>query len=203
MPQVQPDPADKQPNSPNRVFGCFAIVAIVLGVITFSIMELRRQARLSFERSKAEWRQKAFDSVKRGDSSALVMDSRLLPMLATDAQCQKNVTRLDFASTQIDAADSSFVAELPNVTSMSFYCTRGTQPLLIAARTLPITELYFEMPDLPVESYLLLKEFPNLKTVRFEHVMDDAWIDRLKSELPNVVIDAPYTRSEEPGIKSR
>lgn len=199
MTQVQPELEHMQPNSTNRVFGCLVIVAIIVGVFALGIIELRRQARLAFEQSKAQWRQKAFDSVKRGDSSALVMDSKLLPMLAMDAQCQKNVTRLDFASTEIDAADSSFVAQLPNVTSMSFYCTRGTQPLLIAARTLPITDLYFEMPDLPVESYLLLKEFPHLKKVRFEHVMDDEWIDRLESELPNVVIDAPYPRSQEPG----
>lgn len=161
--EVEIKPEHKRRSSLFRVFGCLVIVAIVVGVIAFGIIELRRQARLSLERSKAQWRQKAFDSVKQGDSSALVMDSKLLPMLATDAQCQKNVTRLDFALTELDAVDSSFVAELPNVTSMSFYCTRGTQPLLIAARTLPITYLYFEMPDLPVESYLLLKEFPHLK----------------------------------------
>jgi hypothetical protein len=104
------------------------------------------------------------------------------------------------ARREIDASDSLFVADLRNVTSMSFYCTRGTKDLLIAARTLPITELYFEMPDLQVESYLMLKEFTHLKKVRFEHVMDDEWIDRLKSEMPNVVIDAPYPRSHEAGF---
>ncbi|MCU0712154.1 MAG: hypothetical protein MUC43_08850 [Pirellula sp.] len=189
----------RRPSSRVRVLGCLGIVAIICGVIVVGISQLRHQVQLSEARSKAEWRQKFFKYVKDGDSSALVMDSKLLPMLATDVDCQKNLTRIDFASTKIDPSDCVYVADLPNVNSMSFYCTIGTKDLLIAARTLPITSLHFEMPDLAMESYLMLKDFPHLKNVRFEHVMDDEWIDRLKSELPNVKIDAPYPRSQEPG----
>ena len=128
------------------------------------------------------------------------MDSKLLPMLATDSDCQKNVTRLDFASTEIDSDDALYIAELPNVTSMTFYCTQGTKHALRAASKLPITDLFFEMPDLPVESYIMLKDFPHLKKVRFEQVMEDEWIERLKSELPGVNIDTPFPRSQEPGF---
>lgn len=191
---------EHKPNSFRRVIGCLGIIAIIAGVFAFGIAQLREQARLSLERSRQEWLQRSFDSVKQGDSSALVMNSKLLPMLANDADCKKTVTSLDFASTEIDASDASYVAELPNVTSITFYCTRGTKDVLVAAQTLPITDLYFEMPDLPVESYLLLKDFPHLKKVRFEHVMDDEWIKRLKSELPNVIVDAPFPRSQEPGF---
>ncbi|MFN7844215.1 MAG: hypothetical protein ACK5YR_04875 [Pirellula sp.] len=193
------DPEQSQSSSLVRVLGCLGIIAIICGVVTVGISQLHHQTQLSVERTKAEWRQKFLKYVKDGDSSALVMDSKLLPMLATDVDCQKNLKRIDFASTKIDPSDCIFVADLPNVTSMYFYCTSGTKDLLIAARTLRITSLYFEMPDLPVESYLMLKDFPHLKNVRFEHVMDDEWIDRLKSELPNVKIDAPYPRSHEPG----
>lgn len=194
------EPEHKKPNSLVRVVGCLGVFAIIVGLVALCVIVSQHQARLSFERSKQEWRQNAIDSVKQGSSSALVIDSKLLPMLANDAVCRKNVTRLDFASTEIDAVDSPFVAALPNVTSMSFYCTRGTKGLLTAARTLPISTLHFEMPDLSIESYLTLKEFPHLKAVRFEHVMDDEWINRLKSEMPNVAIDAPFPRSQEPGF---
>jgi hypothetical protein len=185
-------------NSFVRVFGCLSVVLILGGILAVGIIQLREEARLSFERSKQQWRQKEFDSVKRGDSSALVMDSKLLPMLATDSDCQKNVTRLDFASTEIDSDDALYIAELPNITSMTFYCTQGTKHALRAAGKLPITDLYFEMPDLPVESYLMLKDFPHLKKVRFEQVMEDEWIERLKSELQGVNIDTPFPRSQEP-----
>ena len=191
---------EQKPNSFRRVIGCLGIIAIIAGAFAFGIAQLRQQARLSFEQSRQEWLQKSFDSVKQGDSSALVMSSKLLPMLADDADCKKTVTRLDFASTEIDASDASYVAGLPNVTSITFYCTRGTKDVLVAAQTLPITDLYFEMPDLPVESYLMLKDFPHLKKIRFEHVMDDEWIERLESEMPNVIVDAPFPRSQEPGL---
>lgn len=194
------DAKSDQSNSFVRVLGCLGIVLVLGGFLAFGLTLLREEARLSFERSKQEWRQKQFDSVKRGDSSALVMDSKLLPMLATDSDCQKNVTRLDFASTKIDSADALYIAELPNVTSMTFYCTHGTKRALRAASKLPNTDLYFELPDLPVESYLKLKDFPHLKKVRFEQVMEDEWIERLKSELPSVNIDTPYPRSQEPGF---
>ena len=190
--------SERKPKSLIRVYGCLSILAFIGGA--FGITQLRQQARLSFERSKQEWRQKSFDAVKNGDSSALVMDSKLLPMLANDVDCRRIVTRLDFASTDIAASDARYVAELPNVTSITFYCTHGTKDLLLAAQMLPITDLYFEMPDLPVESYLMLKNFPHLKKVRFEHVMDDAWIDRLESQMPNVVVDAPFPRSQQPGF---
>lgn len=190
---------EKKPNSFGRVVGCLGVAIIILAILGFGIAQLRRQVQRSLERAEEQWRQKSFDAVKQGNSSALVMDSKLLVMLAHDADCKRIVTHLDFASTDIDRSDARYVAELPNVTSMTFYCTRGTEELLLAARPLPITDLHFEMPDLPAASYLILKDFPQLKKVRFEQVMDDAWIERLKSELPGVTVDAPFPRSQEPG----
>jgi hypothetical protein len=191
---------EHKPNVFLRVLGCLGILVVTVGIFVFGISQLRQQARLALERSREEWRQRAFDAVKQGDSSALVMDSKLLPMLANDADCRRIVTSLAFASTEIDSSDAGYVAELRNVTSMTFYCTRGTKDLLLAAQELPISDLRFEMPDLPVEHYLILKDFPHLKKVRFEHVMDDEWIDRLKSEMPSVIVDAPFPRSREPGF---
>ena len=183
-----------------RPAGCFGACCLVVVGVVFGIAQLRQQARRNLARRQAEWRQRSFDRVKQGDSSALVMDSELLPMLANDSECKQIVTGLDFASTNIDASDAKYVAQLQNVTSMTFYCTTGTRDLLLTARSLPITDIHFEMPDLTAESYLVLKEFPHLKKVRFEHVMDDEWIERLQSELPDVIVDAPFPRSKERGV---
>lgn len=196
---MTPAGQEEKSNSFRRVAGCLGVAITILAILGFGMAQLRRQVQRSLERAGEQWRQKSFDAVKQGHSSALVSDSKLLPMLANDADCRRIVKRLDFASTDIDRSDASYVAELPNVTSMTFYCTRGTEELLLAARTLPITDLHFEMPDLPDTSYLILKDFPQLKKVRFEQVMDDAWIERLKSELPGVIVDAPFPRSQETG----
>ncbi len=176
------------------------ILGVVIAGLAYGIEFARRQAQLNFQLQQAEWRQKSFASVKHGDARAWVMDSKLLPMLANDLDCRRIVTSLDFTSTDIDPTDAGAVSQLENVSSMMFYCTTGTKALLLAARSLPITEIYFEMPDLTAESYLVLKDFPHLKKVRFEHVMEDEWIDRLQSELPDVIVDAPYPRSKEPGM---
>jgi hypothetical protein len=190
----------RNPNSLARSVGCLGAVCLLIAGVAFGISQLRQLATRNLVRQQAEWRQRAFDRVKQGDSSALVMDSKLLPMLANDSECKRIVTGLDFASTNIDASDAKYVGQLQNVTSMTFYCTTGTKDLLLAARSLPIADIHFEMPDLTAESYLILKDFPHLKKVRFEHVMDDEWIDRLRSELPDVIVDALFPRSKEPGM---
>jgi hypothetical protein len=187
---------DRKPRSIVRAAVFVGVACIVISGLAYAVTQMRNNAKLNLERQQAEWRQNLFDRVKQGNSSALVMDSKLLPMLANDADCRQIVTNLDFASTNIDPGDARFVAQLKNVTSITFYCTTGTKDLLSAAQQLPIDSLYFEMPDLPVEAYLMLKEFPQLKKVRFEHVMDDEWVERLESELPNAIVDAPYLKSK-------
>lgn len=181
------------------------IVPCIVGIFfigfAYAVSFARKQAQLQSQRQRAEWRQKAFELVKSGDEKAWVMDSKLLPMLASDPDCRQIVKRLEFTSTDIDATDSQAISELTNVSSMMFYCTRGTKDLLLAARTLPIDYIYFEMPDLRSEEYLILKEFPSLKHVRFEHVMDDEWIKRLESELTGVAIDAPFPQSKQAAME--
>ncbi len=195
MSTIEPEKIRTRP--PIRLIVSLGVMLIAGGTLAFIAHHLRQQSQYSLERKRQEIRDAEFEAVRQGDSSALVMDSRLLPMLAGNAECRKHVTSLTFAETEIDAADAPFVAQLSGVTSMTFYCTRGTQDLLLAARSLPVAELSFESPDLRPESYLILKDFPNLKRLRFEQVMDDAWIDRLKMEMPGVTIDAPYPASEQ------
>jgi hypothetical protein len=168
-------------------------IAVVVSALVFGITHIRHLAKSNQERARQERRQRCFDSVKSGESTALVMDSKLLPMLANDVDCQRIVTHLDFASTKIDPVDANAVSMLKNVTSMTFYCTAGTENVLNAAKALPIANLYFEMPDLTPESYLKLKTFSSLKSLHVEHVVTPEWRIRLESELPNVKIGAPFT----------
>ena len=179
-----------------RSIGCLVLVLCFAAAFVLGLDLLRRQAR----QEQHDRRQRALDAVKQGNSSGhvMVMDSKLLPMLANDSECKRIVTRLDFFMTEIDESDAEYVAELSNVTEMTFYCTSGTKALLQSAQLLPVEDLYFEMPGLLNESYLMLKDFAHLRKVRFEHVMDDEWIERLESELPNVIIDAPFPLSKEP-----
>lgn len=187
------EPKQERKSTPLRgLFGCLGVIAILGCGLVWGVNYVREQARLSHERSMKEFRERTFRAVKQGRSAASIMDSKLLPMLAQDADCRSIVTRLDFFSTTIDPSDTAFVGELSNVTSMSFYCTSGTKELLIAAEKLPITELYFEFTDLSDESFLILKRFPQLKQVRIEHIVKDWWIESLRSELPNVNVEAPY-----------
>jgi hypothetical protein len=190
--------AESQPNLPKRTIAILGIVCVILAGLFFGIAQIRKLTELNRDKRQSEFRQLFFDKVKQGDSSAVVIDSQLLPMLANDSQCQQVVTALEFAEINIESVDAPYVAQLKNVTRMSFYCTTGTKELLMHARSLPITELYFEMPDLLDEDYLILKDFPHLQKVHFEHVMEDEWIDRLKSKLPNVEVAAPFPLSKEP-----
>ena len=182
---------ERKSNSLPNLLGCLGVIAMLGCGLAWGVNYVRERARLSHERSMKEFRESTFQAVKQGRSAAYIMDSKLLPMLAEDADCRSIVTRLDFFSMTIDPSDAVFVRELSNVTSMTFYCTRGTEELLIAAEKLPITELYFELTDLSDESFMILKRFPQLKQVRIEHVVKDSWIDSLRSELPNVNFEAP------------
>ena len=180
-----------------RVASCLCVTVSVAALVVIGISHLRQQERLSRDKMWQEYRENEFLSVKRGNSRPYVMDSELLPMSANDDDCIRVVTHLDFASTDMDASDAASVSKLVNVTSMTLYCTRGTRDLLLAARSLPITDLHFEMGDLSPESYFILKEFLQLKRIRIEHVVEDDWLAQLQSELPGVVVDAPYSRSKE------
>lgn len=188
---------DRRPKSWVLALTILGIGCVLVAALAFALLKLSEH---NHQQQEAERLQKAFEGVKQGESEPLVMQSKLLTLLANDADCRQIVRGLDFAMTAIDPIDAQAIARLQNVSSMGFYCTTGTREVLLASLSLPITDLYFEMPDLEMEDYLLLKDLPNLKKVRFEHIMEDEWIERLKTELPNVVIDAPFPRSQEPEV---
>jgi hypothetical protein len=183
-----------------RGAGCLGVIGFLAVVFVLVVWQHRESTLRYMETQRAERRQSSFERVKNGESSVLVTDSKLLPMLANDSECKKIATELVFASLIIDPEDASHIGQLQNVSSLGFYCTEGTREVLIAAKLLPITRIYFEIPHLADEDYFLLTNFPKLEKVHFEQVMADDLIQRLKSEMPNVIIDATHLRSQEPGL---
>lgn len=183
--------------------GCLAsLVALsaFVGLLVVGIAYLRQQQRLSFERQKAEWRQAAFDRVKNGDHRVSVMNSKLLPMLAHDADCIANLKELNFSMTEITPEDARLVSQLTNVQTLSFYDTQGADLVLENARDLPITKMRFEMDRLSKNSLRRLSEFPGLTDVHFEHVMFPNEIAILETLPPRITVHVPYPAEDEPGL---
>jgi hypothetical protein len=186
--------------------GCLvALIAlsVFVGFLVVGIPYLREQQKISFERQKAEWRQDAFERVKNGDTRVSIMDSKLLPKLARDADCVANLTELSFSMTEITADDAAFIAQLKNVHSLYFYDTHGAERVLENSRDLPIKKLGFEMDRLSKDSLRKLPEFPELREVYFEHVMYPNEIAILETYPPRINVRIPYPAENEPGFKER
>lgn len=173
------------------------VVALMLGMVVTGVMVLRERAAKRLVREAAARRLKTFAQAKAGSGAVLVSDSKLLPMLADDRDCRRQTTRLEFTSITVQAEDAGRVAELSNIDSLSFYCTRGTAAVLKAARELPITEVYFEMPDLEADEYWVLRDYQQLRKVHFEQVMDSTWIEEFRAALPGVEVETPFVRSDQ------
>ncbi len=185
---------ETQPDNRRAILGA---VATVIAICVLGILYSTRESQRVVEQKAQERMQQIVDRVRQGDSSALILESRMLRLLANDSDCKRIVTRLDFASTEIDPEDAKYVSALQGVSSIGFYCTKGTSKVLAAARSLPIRELYFEMPDLSPKDYAVLADFPNLEKIHFEHIVENEWIEELRSALPGVTIEAPFLRSKE------
>lgn len=186
--------------------GRFAILMVTLAFVVLLVIGIpyvREQQRLSFEQQKADWRQRAFDRVKNGDYRAWIMDSKILPMLASDADCVTNLKELDFSMTEITADDARHVSKMRNVQTLFFYDMRGADLVLEHSRDLPIKKMGFEMARLSKDSLRALSGFPDLTNVHFEHVMFPNEITILK-ELPSRInVNIPYPAENEPGFKER
>lgn len=186
--------------------GCAAALVVmtaIAGLLVVGIPHLREQQRLSFERQKAEWRQQEFDRVKNGDHRAAIMDSKLLSMLARDADCIANLNELNFSMTQVTRDDAKFVSQFKNVQTLSFYDTHSAELILEHARDLPITEMRFEMARLSKDALRSLTDFPHLTKVRFGHVMYPNEIAVIKSLPERIAVHIPYPAENEPGFKER
>jgi hypothetical protein len=186
--------------------GCLVSMLVLLafaGLLVVGIPYVRERQRLTFERQKAERRQGAFERVKNGDTRVLVMDSKLLPMLARDADCVANLKELNFSMTAIAPNDARFISQLKNVRVLTFYDTQGADHVLENARDLPITRMGFEMDRLSKDSLVTLADFPDLTDVHFEHLMYPNEIAVLEMLPPRIKVRIPYPAANEPGFKER
>lgn len=186
------DFSSKSTTSSRNCLTCLTILILFAVALPIGISYLRKQARLNLERQRADWRQKVFDDVKKGGTQATVMDSLLLPMLAKSPECVANVRSLSFSMVTIDPDDAENVASLTNVTDIGFYDTSGADVVLNHASSLPIESLFFEVSRVSHDSLRALSEFPKLKKVHFEQVMDPDEIAILKALPSGIAVEIPY-----------
>ena len=87
----------RKPNTLRRPVFFFAFVVAVAAISFTTFTQLRYRARLAQKLRSQEWQQKSIDAVKKGNPTAWVMDSKVLPMLANDSECKQIVTSLDLS----------------------------------------------------------------------------------------------------------
>lgn len=191
-----------KPPSPASRYCLIALIALS-ALLVVGIPYLNEQKRVSLELQKAEWRQNEFNRVKNGAQDVLIMDSRLLPMLAQDADCIANAQQLKFSMTEITPDDARFISQLTNVKTLYFYDTHGAELVLENALDLPIGKMGFEMDRLSKDALRKLSDFPVLTDVHFEHVMYPDEIALLEKLPPRITVHIPHPAVNEPGYKER
>lgn len=198
-----------EPNSIERKVGpsrgclkSLVFPAVVLVLFVIGLPFLQEQQQLALERRNAERRQELFDAVKRGEPRALIMDSKLLQMLANDADCVANLRELDFSMTKITAEDARHVSRMSNLELLYFYGTHGADFVLENARELPIKKMGFEMARLSKDSLRSLSDFKELTEVHFEHVMVPDEIEILKALPMRTRVRIPHPSQNELGLEN-
>jgi len=195
------DSADQSGGPKEGARACLTCLTTALALAiaaSFGIRYLREQSRVALERQQAAWRQKWFSDVKNGNCNVVVSDMRLLPMLAADSDCVANLVDVTFAMVNIEPADAKHISRLSNVQSIGFYDTRGAEHVLEHARDLPIQKLFFECAIVPGDCVRGLSEFPGLKQVRFEQVMDPDEIAILRTLPPTISVQIPDPSEDGP-----
>lgn len=189
QPQTEPHPQDPLDPTLKLYGGCllalcspWLLVTIGHSLATFD----QSNSVADYYRRHPEYRLEEFQAVKEGESDALVLDSALLPMLAEDSECRNRIRGLTFASTEIAPDDALSVSQFANLQRITFYCTSGTRDVLIAARGLPVQDVFFELGDLRSDDHQLLRNLPQLKSVQFEPALTAEEAEKLRRLLPDV-----------------
>ena len=132
---------------------------------------------------------KWFSTVKEGEHRVSVLDAQLLPMLAEDNDCIKNLKELCFAMVEITPEHAAHVARLVNVRSIHFYDTRGADFVLEYSRNLPIEELSFDSTPLSHDFLRILTELPCLKKLYFGYELGPHELVILQALPPGVAVE--------------
>jgi len=169
---------------------CLTAIAVIAIILPIGIRYARQHARLKSERQQAEWRQKWFSMVKQGDSRVSVLDAQLLPMLAEDNDCIKNLKELCFAMVEITPEHAAHVSRLANLRSIHFYDTRGADYVLAHSRNLRIEELSFDSTPVSHDSLRIVTELPCLKKLHFGYELGSEELVILQALPPGVAVEA-------------
>lgn len=191
---------DTRAGSKKTLRGCATCLTVIVAcaiILPIGIRHLRQQARLARERQQAEWREKSFNRVKNGDHIGVVMDSQLLPMLATDNDCVKNLNELQFDMVEIMPEHAVHVSRLTNVRYIGFYDTRGADYVLEHSRDLPIEKLFFHQAQVSHDSLHSLANFPHLEAIYFHQVLHAEEIAILESLPSRITVGMGYPPEDE------
>jgi hypothetical protein len=175
------------------------VLAIVAVLVTLALVARRHNA-VQMEAMRAKWRQQAFDAAKAGNERPLIFgDAKAIEMLASDADCIRNVTHLQLSNVSFENVDLSAAHKLVNVRSISFYDCAHAEKLFSAMQGLPSVEgIGWESTYVSDDGIRSLAEFPNLKRVRVEDIVSDARERLLRESLPGVTLNIPNPERNEP-----
>ena len=117
------------------------------------VMAVRYEMASMLQKEKELWRlqvEEPFQGVKNGRSSVLISNLALLEMLASDADCAKNLVSITFSSVTFQTSDGPKLAQLKNLESIEFYCCKNADSVIencvepqihtIALDTTPISQ---------------------------------------------------------------
>ncbi len=173
---------------------CLLAIAVIAIILPLAIRRARQQTRLESERQQAEWRQMWFMRVKQGGPAVSVLDAQLLPMLAEDNDCIRNLKELHFAMVEITPENAAHISRLTNLRSISFYDTRGADHVLEHSRDLRIEELSFDSSPVSQDSLRIVTELPCLKKLHFGHALGPDALTILKALPPGTAVETEEVR---------
>ncbi len=191
--QQPPDPEPQTRGCLYTILCCIALLAVSALLFTY----LQNRAKLAFEEKKAEWRQKEFDAVRNGQTHAWVLDPLLLPMLANDSVCVKNLESI-FFSIDFTPEMAVEIAKLKNLKEISFYGGLGVEQAVAGAAKIPVESVGFDTVIVDEALIRQLATFPNLKEVQLVEELDPERRELFESHLPGVRIVTPSSATREP-----
>jgi hypothetical protein len=168
-----------------------ALAAVVVAMLLFG-QRLNRQEN---ERRLGERRLRDLASIKEGRAEeTLIYDPELLLMIVADADAAANATSLVFSN--VDFSDKRFAAisRLEALQNLGIASSKNADAVLNYAQGMEsIEKIWIEKSPVSEAGISALTTLPNLKQVRFEQAMSAEQSELLRSTLPDVKIDIPFS----------
>jgi len=194
MPEVQShqSPADDRKS---HVPAALVAAGMLIGLIAFGVYTVKSLQRAEAERQRrvaAERREDFILRVKTGDDGHKVFffNDPLLPgELVSDPQCVAKLKHLSFFLTDLTDPRYGELRQLVNVRSLCFYDSGPVDVFLRNIAGMPSVEtIFFESGRLLEKDVGVLSSFPNLKSVRMWHRLDENYRVALDKAIPKVEI---------------